>query len=330
MAKQRVLVTGGAGFIGSHVAKYHVEQGNEVWAVDNLQSGKVSNLEPHLSKNEIRFDQADLRHWEKLEEAVKWADRIYHMAAHVGQYLVLSHPIETLHNNIHCFERVLQAMEKSQSHARIILASTSEIYYHSSESMNGMVDENVAIKAISGDCIQSTYPMSKYINELTLLAYMHEKGFHGVIVRIFNTIGPNQSPAYGFVVPRFIKQALSGEPLTIYGDGLQTRSFCDVDETVKALHLLLECPAAKGEIVNVGDDHECTILQLAKIVQQKTQTKSPIRHLSYKEAYGVEFTDVRRRQPDLKKLVRLTGFHPSLKLEDCIEKILRSQQVNAI
>lgn len=322
MAKRHVLVTGGAGFIGSHLVRHHLELGDSVWVVDNLQTGKLSNLEPFVKNGSVRFDQADLRSWCKLDEAVVWADRIYHMAAHVGQHLVLADPVETLNNNIYSFDAVLRAMSSQQSQARILLASTSELYCHSDEDINGMTSEEAVIKMYSGGFLQENYSMGKFINELALLSYAHQKGIHGVIARIFNTIGLNQNARYGFVVPRFIEQALSGKPMTVYGDGLQTRSFINVRDTASAMALLLDCSEAKGEIVNVGNDRESTVLNLAELVKQRAGSSSPIQFISYQEAYGVPFVDVRRRRPDISKLKRLVGFHPSIGLESSIEEII--------
>lgn len=326
MAKERILITGGAGFIGSNLATYHLEEGNEVWIVDNLQTGKMTNIEKFIKQNKLRFDLADLRNWDLLETAVKWADSIFHLAANVGQKLILSNSIDTLNNNIYSFDRILEAMCKSHSSARLLLTSTSEIYCYSHEDEKGTVGEKTRIEMVSGEYLQATYPMSKFMNELSLLSYAHEKGIHGVIARLFNSIGKNQSPMYGFVVPRFISQGLSGKPITVFGDGLQTRAFSDVRDTVKMLSLLLKCDAARGEIVNVGNNSECTILQLAELIRQKTGMKSPITFVSYQEAYGVPFHDVRRRHPNLTKLESLIGYTPKISLEDTIDFILEQTE----
>lgn len=321
MAK-KILVTGGAGFIGSHLAKFHCEKGNEVWVVDNLQSGQISNIQELIDQKKIKFDQADIRTWNHLIEAVKWADCIYHMAAHVGQMLVLSNPIETLNNNIQSFEAILNAMVQAESSARILLASTSEIYGHFQEEHSGGVDEDTMPQINLSNNLQATYPLSKAVNELSLLSYAHSKGIHGVIARIFNTIGTHQSPAYGFVIPRLINQARNKLPLTVYGDGLQMRSFCDVRDTVNLLTLLLECDHAKGGIFNVGNDKECTILYLAELIKEIIGSTSPITFLSYEEVYGAGFVDIRRRRPSLKKLNEVLGVLPQYTLNASIQHIL--------
>lgn len=330
MAHRNVLVTGGAGFIGSHVARHHLALGDSVWVVDNLQAGRLSNIEPFKSNPKFQFDQAPVQAWPKLKEAVKWADRIYNIAGNVGQRLILSNPTATMSNNIRVLEAVLEAMVETGSQARIITASTSEMYINSEENPDGTVSEDALVIMPSGKFLQESYPISKLANEIDLLSYAHTKNIHGTIARIFNTIGTNQSAQYGMVVPTFIEQATSGKPLTIYGDGLQTRSFSDARDTVTALQLLLDNPKSKGEIVNVGDDRECSILDLAKLVLKTTQSKSEIRYLTYEEAYGVaDFEDVRRRCPDLRKLRQMTGFHPKYALKDTIEEIYHQKMVGS-
>ncbi len=322
MNHKNVLITGGAGFIGSHIVNHHLATGDHVWVVDNLQAGRLSNIQQFLSNPNFHFDQASVYSWPKLNEAVKWSDRIYNIAGNVGQRLILSNPTYTLSNNISILESVLEAMCSVSSNAHLITASTSELYFHSEENPDGTVSEDAIVNIPSGKFLQESYPISKLVNEIALLCYVHTKKLNGTIARIFNTIGVNQRSIYGMVVPTFIEQATSGKPITIYGDGLQTRSFSDARDTVRALQLLLDNPDSKGQIVNVGDDRECSILDLAKLVINKTQSKSEIRYLSYQEAYGVaDFTDVRRRCPCLKKLRQLTGFTPKYSLDQTIEAI---------
>ena len=327
MAGYNIFITGAAGFIGSHAVKHSLAQGHSVWGVDNLLTGQMTNIENSLHNPKFRFDQADLTSWKDLQEAVSWADRIFHFAATVGQRLVLSTPVNTMENNIHCCEAIMHAMDSTKSKARFILASTSELYRNSEANADGTFSETASLKFPSGGILQETYPVSKLADELMVLSYTFQKGIFGTIARIFNTIGINQSPAYGMVVPSFLKQALAGEPITIYGDGLQSRSFCNVADTVKALDLLLESSESKGKIVNVGNNLEHSILDLAKTILRITKSKSEIRFISYREAYGVEFKDVRRRCPDLQLLQQMTGFIPTIPLEQTLQEIIQEMKI---
>jgi UDP-glucose 4-epimerase len=319
---KNILITGGSGFIGSNMTAYQLARGNHVWVVDNLVTGRLSNLEPLLSNPSLNFEQADLLSWSNLLKVVEWADDIFHFAGSVGQKFVLNNPIYTITNNIHGCEEILKAMAKVNQNARLVIASTSELYCLSKENLDGTVSENAIMSFLPNQFLQDTYPVGKLVNEIMALAYGYEKGLHCTIARIFNTIGINQTLAYGMVVPTFINQAMSNIPLTIYGDGLQTRSFSDVRDTVSALDLLINLPKSRGEIVNVGNDKECRILDLAHLICKKTNSQSKMIFIPYQEAYGVPFTDVKRRQPSLKKLKELTGFEQKWSLEDTIDNIL--------
>lgn len=326
MKEKNILVTGGAGFIGSNLVADQLAKGRHVRVVDNLITGRMNNLEASLKNPALHFEQADLDTWKNLAEAVEWADCIFHMAASVGQRFVLGNPIYTITNNIQGCEAILKAMEKVNSKARLLIASTSELYCHSQENPDGTVSEDAVISIHSDNFLQETYPISKLVNEIMTLSFAYEKGLHCTIARIFNTIGVNQTGIYGMVVPTFIRQALNHEPLTVYGDGLQSRSFSDVRDTITALDLLLNTSESKGQIVNVGNDKECSIIELANLVKRKTNSQSKIIYMSYQEAYGVPFTDVRRRQPNLQKLKRLTNFQQRWSLEDSIDSILQHKK----
>jgi UDP-glucose 4-epimerase len=317
-----VIVTGGAGFIGSHLAKAHLKQGDKVIVIDNLQTGSRDNIASLLSNPNFTFIEGDICHLKNLNELVKGADRIYHMAANVGQRFVLAHPVETIVNNIDGAKVLLEALKETKSAARLLLASTSEVYCHIDIKPNQKANEEMAPLFPSGKFRQETYPLAKFVNEVMALSYVWQYGVDCTIARLFNTVGPNQSPAYGMVMPNFMRQALSGEPITVFGDGKQTRSFSSVHDTVKALMLVLDNPASRGEIINVGDDKECSILDLAKLVKRLTGSESEIRFVDYQKAYGVEFVDVKRRCPDLSKLKILTGFTPSISLEQVIQEMI--------
>lgn len=326
MKKERILITGGLGFIGSNMAGYHLSKGREVWAIDNMKTAGIKNLEPHSGNPALRFDRADVRTWPYLRDAVKWADRIFHFAASVGQKFVLNNPVYTFINNVESCNKLLEAMEQTSAHARCLLASSSEVYSYCTENQKGIFSETEILGIPPGNCLQKTYPVSKLANEILALAYAYEKGFHCTIARIFNTIGVNQSPAYGMVVPTFIKQASSNQPLMIFGDGLQSRAFSDVRDTIQALDLLLDHSESKGEIYNVGGDWEYSIIDLAHLIIRKMNSHSEIRYLSYEEAHGIPFIDIRKRQPNLEKLKALTGFTCRWTLEDTIDTILRARE----
>jgi nucleoside-diphosphate-sugar epimerase len=318
---QNILVTGGAGFIGSYIVNHHLDKGDQVWVIDNLSTGKKENVTPYKNSTQYRFSEADLREWDQLDEAVEWSDRIYHMAATVGQRLVLSHPINTLTNNIEGCEVICKSMSRLNKNTRLMIASSSSVYYHTEPDDDGMYHENALLSFASDELLEETYPLSKLINEMMVLSYVYEKDIHCTIARIFNTIGVNQRALYGMVVPNFIRQALSNQPITVFGPGSQTRSFCNAHDTSKALDILLSTPESKGLVVNVGSEQECSILDLAKLVKQRTNSDSEIIFVSYQEAYGVDFIDVKRRHPCLQRLKEQTGFTPEWSLEATIDEI---------
>ncbi|MCX6989682.1 MAG: NAD-dependent epimerase/dehydratase family protein [Chlamydiae bacterium] len=323
---KNILVNGGAGFIGSHLVKYHLDKGSSVWAIDNLSSGSLSNIEPVLSHKNMRFTQGDLCSCPELQEAVEWSDRIYHMAAVVGQYNVVTYPVETLSTNITTCERVLALMAQTKKKTRLLLPSSSGVYLHSPIPQGGANIEEEMLSLPSGHFIQESYCLSKIVNEVMSLSYVHEKKIHCTIARLFNTIGVHQTGRYGMVVPRLIDQALKGEPLTIYGTGLQTRSFFNVHDTVVGLELLLENPESIGQIYNLGSEEECSILDLAHRILKKTNSSSKIQYVPYKEAYGIDFIDVEKRRPDLKKMRALTGFNASWTLDQTLDEIIASKR----
>ena len=278
-----VLITGGAGFIGSHLVEHHLRSGDQVHVIDDLSTGSLENLRPFLDHVRFRFDEADILTWEGLDEAAAWADRVYHMAAVVGMFRVLAEPIQVMAINVAGTERLLRAVHSGGWRPRVLLASSSEVY---GPCENDRLQEDSDLVLRSGVVIRWIYSVSKLANEALALSYVRKFDPHIAVARLFNTVGLRQSGRYGMVVPRFVEQAVNGEPITVYGDGSQSRCFCDVRDTVAALVGLLETDACKGEIVNVGNDREITILELAEMVRRRAGSSSPIERLPYGDAYG--------------------------------------------
>lgn len=315
-----ILVTGGAGFIGSNIAEYHLKRGDKVHVVDNLSTGSEANVAAFIENPNFRFDQADIVTWEGLDTAVAWADRIYHMAAVVGVYRVLSEPVGTMATNIAGTERLLRSVNRDSWAPQVILASSSEVYGPHTEPR---LTEDDSLIIQSGAPLRWNYAISKLADEGFGLAYAREHDIPVIIARFFNTVGPRQTGRYGMVVPRFVQKAVANEPITVFGDGEQSRSFCDVRDTVVALDRLASMPdLPNGEIVNVGSDREISINELARLVIECAGSGSTIEHIPYREAYGAEFEDIRHRRPSLDKLRRLTGFEHAWTLEETLRDLI--------
>lgn len=314
-----VLITGGAGFIGSHLAEHHLALGDHVYVVDNLSTGSLANLKSFRGNLAFRFSEADVLRWDGLGEAVAWADRIYHLAAVVGVKKVLEDPVSVMATNMSGTERLLRAIHHGGWNPQVVIASSSEVYGFNP---NGSFAESDNIVLPSAGRLRWTYAVTKLADEFLAFSYARKYGLNIVVVRLFNTIGPNQVGHYGMVVPRFIRHAIRNEPLTVYGNGEQTRSFCDVRDTVVALDRLAGCPAAWGEVVNVGNEQEVSIRELAERVVHHAQSSSALHFISYKDAYGEEFDDVAHRRPVLDKLRALTGFVPEWSLDDTLQDLI--------
>ncbi len=314
-----VLVTGGAGFIGSHLAEYHLSRGDSVHVVDNLSAGSVANIRTLLEHPKFRFDEADILTWGGLSNAVGWADRIYHMAAVVGVKKVLLDPQVVMASNIAGTERVLRAAHAIRWNPQIVIASSSEVYGFNANPVFSEADD---IVLHSGGRNRWCYAVTKLADEYLAFAYVRKYGMNIVIARLFNTVGPHQTGEYGMVMPTFIKQAVAGLPITVYGDGSQTRSFCDVRDTIVELDLLASSPDAKGEIVNVGNAREIAIKDLAEMIIERAKSNSSLNFVPYAEAYGEEFEDMTHRRPDLAKMKKLTGFVPQWTLERTIDDLV--------
>lgn len=321
-----ILVTGGAGFIGSHVIESHLKRGDEVVAIDDLSTGNHANLAAFEHHPRFRFVRADIAEWSGLEGAVRVADRIYHLAAVVGMFHVLKEPIRITRVNIMATEHLLEAAVRSGRRPQVVIASSSSVYGHSTASQLTEDDELVFAPHNGG---LTGYGLSKLVNEIQAQAYYKTHGLPVAIARLFNAAGPRQTGTYGFVMPRFVEEAVLGQPLTIFGDGSQTRSFCDVRDTVAALDLLAATPAAWGVPVNVGTTREVSILELAELVRKRAGSDSPLSFVPFDEAYGVHFEHIMRRRPRTKRLEELTGFRPRWSLEDTIDDLVARRGTRA-
>ncbi len=312
-----ILITGGAGFIGSHLAEAWLEKGIEVAVIDNLFTGKIENI-THLEKNEkFNFIKGSITDKETIEKLVKKADIIYHLAAVVGVKLVVKEPIETIETNVEGTSIILNLANKYKK--RILIASSSEIYGKNEETpLKESSDRLMGPTYISRWC----YACSKAIDEFLALDYHKKYNLPVTIVRFFNTIGPRQTEHYGMVIPQFIKQALSNKPITIYGNGKQTRCFAYVKDVVKCLIALTDKKEAEGEIFNIGSKEEITIKELAERIKEMTNSKSELKYISYKEAFKAEFEDTKKRVPDISKLKNTIGFIPEMKLNEILKTMI--------
>ena len=313
----KVLVTGGAGFIGSHLAEALVKRGDEVWVVDDLSTGSLENI-AHLEAQEgFHFSKGTVLDHPLMEELVEWSERVYHLAAAVGVKYIIEHPLESIRVNVRGTEIVLDLAQREGQ--KVILASTSEIYGKADSGRFKETDDRVlGTTSIS----RWSYSCTKALDEFLALAFYRERGLPVVIVRLFNTCGPRQSGRYGMVVPRFISQALDGEPITVYGDGEQTRSFTYVSDVVHAMMGLADADGAVGEVFNIGGEKEVTINELARSVRRLSGSSSPIVHVPYEEAYESGFEDMRHRVPDISKLQAAIGYKPEVELEEILRRIL--------
>jgi UDP-glucose 4-epimerase len=320
----RALITGGAGFIGSHLAEYLLERRDQVVIVDDLSTGAMDNVAHLKAHPHFRYHIDSVMNRPLVAELVDQCDVVFHLAAAVGVQLIVQSPVRTITTNIAGTEVVLQMAAKKRR--KVVLTSTSEVY-----------GKRLDVPFREGDDLlmgpphkrRWSYACSKAIDEFLAVAYWEEHQVPVVIVRLFNTVGPRQTGRYGMVIPRFVEQALAGEPITIYGDGRQTRSFAYVKDVVRILAALSELPTAVGEIFNVGNDQEVSIAALAAQVRAQTRSASEIVFVPYDVAYGHGFEDMQRRVPDLSKLSRLLGDRPQTDLTSILAAVtahLRDQQ----
>jgi UDP-glucose 4-epimerase len=313
----RVLITGGAGFVGSHLADLLLEQGEEVFALDNLSTGSIENIE-HL-KHHPRFhytiDSVDNE--PVLAELVDRADAVVHLAAAVGVKKIVEEPVHTIENNVHGTEVVLRHANKKKK--LVVLASTSEVY---GKSLDVPFREDADLVMGPTSKHRWAYACSKAIDEFLALAYWKEKKLPVVIIRLFNTVGPRQTGQYGMVIPNFVRQALANQPITVFGDGMQSRSFTYVGDVVDGLVRLLRHPGAVGGVFNIGNGEEIAIRALAERVKTLTGSSSPIVTIPYDQAYEAGFEDMPRRVPDISKIRHLVGYEPRVHLDEILTRVI--------
>jgi UDP-glucose 4-epimerase len=305
-----VLITGGAGFIGSHLTEALLARGDRVVVLDNLSTGRLQNLDAVGGHPNFRFVQGSVLDELVVDELVHQCEVVVHLAAAVGVKLIVEQPLRSLTTNIRGSEIVIEAAHRYRS--KILLASTSEIY--GKNSAGPLHEESDRILG-SNHVARWAYSTAKSVDEILAYAYHKERGLPSIVVRLFNTVGPRQSPAYGMVIPRLVRQALAGLPLTVFGDGTQTRCFCHVTDVVDALLRLLDHPDAIGEVFNVGSTEEISILELAERIAARTGRRSVIELVPYDQAYESGFEDMQRRVPDTGRVQALVGWKPERDLE---------------
>jgi UDP-glucose 4-epimerase len=312
----RALITGGAGFIGSHLAEHLLARGDEVLVLDNLSTGSIENI-VHL-KGHPGFDYTidSVSNGPLVAELIDRSDVVFHLAAAVGVKLIVEQPVHTIETNVHGTEVVLKHASKKKK--LVFIASTSEVYGKSTD-VPFREDADLVLGPTAKH--RWAYACSKLLDEFLALAYWKERKLPVVVVRLFNTVGPRQTGQYGMVLPTFVRQALTGEPITVFGDGSQSRSFTYVGDVVDALTKLAGEPRAVGEVFNIGGTDEVGIGELAERVRTLTDSRSPIRFVPYDEAYEAGFEDMPRRVPDIDKVRRLIGFEPRVSLNDMIRRV---------
>ncbi len=313
----KVLITGGAGFIGSHLSEELLKLGEEVFVIDDLSTGSIENIE-HLKNNpKFHYTIDTIKNEPLLAELVDRCDVVYHLAAAVGVKLIIESPVNTIETNIYGTELVLKCANKKKK--KVMVASTSEVY---GKNNNVPFKEDYDVVLGSTKNGRWSYACSKAIDEFLALAYWREKKLPVVVVRFFNTVGPRQTGRYGMVIPNFVKQALLGHPITVYGDGKQSRSFTYVGDVVKGITELMNNPKAIGEVFNIGHGKEITISELADLVKKITNSKSEIVYIPYDKAYEEGFEDMHRRSPDISKINKLIGYKPTMDIKEILEKVV--------
>ena len=313
----KALITGGAGFVGSHLAETLLERGDDVIVLDNLSTGSIDNIAPLKANPRFRYAIDSVTNEPLCAELIDQADVVFHLAAAVGVKLIVESPVNTIETNVHGTEMVLKMANKKKK--KVLVASTSEVY-GKSNAVPFREDADLVLGATTKG--RWSYACSKAIDEFLALAYFKEKRLPVVIVRLFNTVGPRQTGRYGMVIPNFVKQALLSHPITVFGDGSQSRCFTYVSDVVGALVRLADHEGAVGEVFNIGNDsEEVTILELAERVKERTRSRSEIVLVPYEKAYEEGFEDMPRRVPDLDKVRCLIGYEPRVHLDEILDKV---------
>jgi UDP-glucose 4-epimerase len=313
----RILITGGAGFVGSHLSEALLAQGHEVFVLDDLSTGSIDNI-AHLKTHDRFHYTIDTVFNEHLTaELVDRADVVFHLAAAVGVKLIVERPVHTIECNVHGTEVVLRHANKKKK--LVVVASTSEVYGKSTH-VPFREDADLVLGATTKH--RWAYACSKMLDEFHALAYFKERKLPVIVVRLFNTVGPRQTGQYGMVLPNFVRQALAGQPITVFGDGTQSRSFTYVGDVVRAFTGLMDEPRAIGQVFNIGNVEEVTIGQLAEKVKAATGSSSPIVTIPYDQAYEAGFEDMPRRVPDLTKIRELLGYEPKVGLDEIITRVV--------
>mgnify|MGYP000983906812 CR=1 len=327
----KILITGGAGFVGSHLADKLHTQGHEITVIDDLSTGRYANVEHLEGKERFRLIIDTVLNAKLMEELVREADRVFHLASAVGVKLIMERPVQTIETIFRGTDVVLGFCSRYRK--RVLIPSTSEVYGKSS--VVPFREDNDIIKG-STSKHRWAYACAKELDEFLALAHWKESRLPVAVVRLFNTVGPRQTGQYGMVVPNFVKSAVRNEPLTVHGDGNQSRCFGHVSDVVEALSKVLETPECFGQVMNIGNDEEVTIKQLAEKAIEMTGSKSEIRYIPYEEAYGEGFEDMQRRVPCLEKAKKLIGYQPTRTLDEIINDVaeqfreeLKAESANA-
>ena len=314
----KALITGGAGFVGSHLAEALLARGDEVFVLDNLSTGSIDNIEHLKWDHRFHYSIDSIMNEPATAELVDRVDVVFHLAAAVGVRLIVESPVNTIETNVHGTEMILKLANKKKK--KVLVASTSEVYGKGTQ-VPFREDADLVLGPTSKG--RWSYACSKAIDEFLALAYHKEKRLPVVVVRLFNTVGPRQTGRYGMVIPNFVKQALVGRPLTVFGDGTQSRCFTYVSDVVGQLVALAEEPRAVGEVFNVGNDREeVTVLDLARRVKARAGSKSEVVLVPYDQAYEEGFEDMQRRVPDLQKLRALTAYEPKVHLDEILDQVI--------
>ena len=313
----RVLITGGAGFVGSHLCEAFLNRGDEVFVVDNLSTGSFDNIAHLKGRPGFGYVIGSVEDEPLLAEHIDRADVVVHLAAAVGVKLIVEQPVHTIETNVHGTEVVLRIASKKKK--LVVIASTSEVY---GKSTTVPFSEDADLVLGPSSKHRWAYACSKLIDEFLALAYWKERKLPVIVVRLFNTVGPRQTGQYGMVIPNFVRQALAGEPITVFGDGMQSRSFTYVGDVVRALVSLIDDPRAVGQVFNNGNGYEISIGDLAENIKDMTGSGSEIVHIPYDQAYESGFEDMPRRVPDISRLHALTGYKPTVELDEILERVI--------